>query len=73
MQANAFFYLLLYNLAYIVPLVIIFVLAYFGTSSEQLGNFITQRTAPIKLLTAVAFLVMSGWLIYNLLPLFGVT
>jgi len=73
MQANAFFYLLLYNLAYIVPLVVIFVLAYFGTSSEQLGNFITQRTAPIKLLTVVVFLVMAGWLIYNLLPLFGVT
>ena len=73
MQANAYLYLLLYNLAYIVPLVVIFVLAYFGTSSEQLGNFITQRTAPIKLLTAVVFLVMAGWLIYNLLPLFGVT
>lgn len=73
MQANAFLYLLLYNLAYIAPLVVIFVLAYFGTSSEQLGNFITQRTAPIKLLTAVVFLVMAGWLIYNLLPLFGVT
>lgn len=73
MQANAYLYLLLYNLAYIVPLVVIFVLAYFGTSSEQLGNFITQRTAPIKLLTAVVFLVIAGWLIYNLLPLFGVT
>jgi len=73
MQGNAFLYLLLYNLAYIVPLVVIFVLAYFGTSSEQLGDYITKRTAPIKLLTTGVFLVMAGWLIYNLLPLFGVT
>jgi cytochrome c biogenesis protein CcdA/thiol-disulfide isomerase/thioredoxin len=72
MKANAYLYLLLYNLAYIVPLVVIFVLAYFGTSSEQLGNFITKQTAPIKLLTMVVFLVLAGWLIYSLLPLFGV-
>jgi cytochrome c biogenesis protein CcdA/glutaredoxin len=71
MQGNAYLYLLLYNLAYIVPLVVVFVLAYFGTSSEQLGDFITRRTAAIKLLTAVIFLVLAGWLIYSLLPLFG--
>ena len=72
MQSNALLYLLLYNLAYIVPLVIVFLVAYFGTSSEQLGDFITERTAAIKLLTVVVFLVMAGWLIYSLLPLFGV-
>jgi cytochrome c biogenesis protein CcdA len=71
MQSNALLYLLLYNLAYIVPLVVVFLLAYFGTSSEQLGSFITERTAAIKLLTAVVFLVLAGWLIYTLLPLFG--
>ncbi len=71
MQANAYLYLLLYNLAYIVPLVIVFVLAYFGTSSEQLGEFITKRTAAIKLLTTVIFLLMAGWLIYNLVSLLG--
>jgi cytochrome c biogenesis protein CcdA/thiol-disulfide isomerase/thioredoxin len=71
MQSNALLYLLLYNLAYIVPLVVIFLLAHFGTSSEQLGGFITARTATIKLLTVVVFLVLAGWLIYTLLPLFG--
>jgi cytochrome c biogenesis protein CcdA/glutaredoxin len=71
MQANAYLYLLLYNLAYVVPLVVVFLLAYFGTSSEQMGDFITRRTAAIKLLTVVVFLVLAGWLIYSLLPLFG--
>jgi cytochrome c biogenesis protein CcdA len=71
MQANAYLYLLLYNLAYVVPLVVVFLLAYFGTSSEQMGDFITKRTAAIKLLTMVVFLVLASWLIYSLLPLFG--
>lgn len=73
MQANAYLYLLLFNLAYIVPLVVLFLLAYFGTSSEQLGSFITRRTAAIKMLTLVVFLVLFGWLVYSLLPLLGVT
>jgi cytochrome c biogenesis protein CcdA/glutaredoxin len=72
MRSNGFLYLLLYNLSYIVPLIIVFLLAYFGTSSEQLGDFITKRTAEIKLLTVIVFLVMAGWLIYTLAPLFGV-
>jgi cytochrome c biogenesis protein CcdA len=66
MQANAVLYLLLYNLAYIVPLVAIFILAYFGTSSEQLGCFITKRTPLIKLATAGLFLVLAGWLVVAL-------
>lgn len=73
MRSNGFLYLLLYNLAYIVPLVIVFLLAYFGTSSEKMGEFITKRTAAIKLLTVVVFLVLAGWLLYSLAPLFGVT
>jgi cytochrome c biogenesis protein CcdA len=71
MSANAYLYLLLYNLAYIVPLVIVFLLAYFGTSSQQLGEFITRRTATIKLLTACVFLVLFAWLVYSFLPLLG--
>jgi cytochrome c biogenesis protein CcdA/glutaredoxin len=71
MHANAYLYLLLYNLAYVVPLIVVFSLAYFGTSSEQLGSFITRRTATIKLLTVAVFLLLAGWLIYSLLPLFG--
>jgi len=72
MQANAFGYLLLYNLAYVIPLIAIFLVAYFGTSSEQLGSFITKRTPLIKALTVVIFLVLAGWLVYGLLSLHGV-
>lgn len=67
MQGKAFLYLLLYNLAFILPLVVVFALAYFGTTSEQLGMFINRRTATIKLGTALLFLVLAGWLLVALL------
>lgn len=67
MQGKAFLYLLLYNLAFILPLVVVFGLAYFGTTSEQLGMFINRRTATIKLGTALLFLVLAGWLFVTLL------
>jgi len=61
-QGQAFFYLLLYNLAFILPLVVVFGLAYFGAASEQLGIFVARRTAAIKPSAAVLFLVLAGWL-----------
>ena len=64
LRTNAFLYLLLYNLAYIVPLVAIFILAYLGTSSHQFARFVDRHTATIKLATALLFLVLAGWLIY---------
>ncbi len=67
MQGQAFLYLLLYNLAFILPLLVVFGLAYFGTTSEQLGMFINRRTATIKLGTALLFLVLAGWLFVTLL------
>ena len=63
MEGQAFSYLLLYNLAFILPLVVVFGLAYFGTTSERLGIFINRRTATIKLGTALLFLVLTGWLV----------
>jgi len=67
MQGRAFLYLLVYNLAFILPLVVVFLLAYFGTTSEQLGMFINRRTATIKLGTTLLFLVLAGWLFITLL------
>jgi cytochrome c biogenesis protein CcdA len=66
MQSRALLYLLLYNLAFILPLIVVFGLAYFGTTSEELGIFIHRRTAAIKLATALLFVVLAGWLVYGL-------
>ena len=66
MQGQALFYLVLYNVAFILPLVVVFGLAYFGTTSEQLGIFAGRHTATVKLGTAVLFIVLAGWLVSRL-------
>jgi thiol-disulfide isomerase/thioredoxin len=55
MQAQAFTYLLLYNLMFILPLVLIFGLTIFGATSEWLGKFMNQHLGTIKILTAFLF------------------
>ncbi len=63
--------LVVYNLAFVLPLVVVFLLAFFGTTSEQMGRFINKYIATIKLLTAALFIFLAGWLTYTVLPLFG--
>lgn len=62
MRAKALAYLLLYNLVFILPLVVVFVLAYLGTSSERLTIFLSRHTSTIKLATAGLFLLLAGGL-----------
>ncbi|MBN1139937.1 MAG: hypothetical protein JXM73_25425, partial [Anaerolineae bacterium] len=66
LQARAVLYLLLYNLLFVLPLIVVFVLAYFGTTSEQLGQFINRRAATVKLVTAGLFFMLAGWLVVAL-------
>jgi len=66
MQAQAGFYLVLYNLMFILPLVVVFVLAYLGTTSQQLGMLIHRHTAKVKLATAGLFLLLAGWMVVTL-------
>jgi len=62
LRAQAFLYLLLYNLLFIAPLIGVFLVAYFGTTSEQLARFVNRHTAAIKLATAALFVVLAAWL-----------
>lgn len=64
MRARAFAYLSLYNLAFVLPMIAVFTFAFLGTSSEQLGIFLSRHTASIKLITALIFLALTGWLVY---------
>ncbi len=69
LRARALMYLVLYNLAFILPLCVVFALTYFGTTSIQLGMFLQKRTAAVKLGTALVFLVLAVWLGTSLLIL----
>jgi len=66
LRAKALAYLLLYNLFFVLPLVVIFLLAFYGTTSKQLAHFLQARAAAIKLATAGLFLTLAAWLFYSL-------
>lgn len=69
LRTRAVLYLLLYNLAFILPLVIVFVLAYLGvTTAERLGRFLRQWLWAIKLAMAVFFLLLAVLVLYFSVP-----
>jgi cytochrome c biogenesis protein CcdA len=72
LAAQAFLYLVLYCLMFILPLVIVFALSFFGTSSEQLGQFINRHTSTIKLATGFLFVGLALWMTWTVAPLFGI-
>ena len=63
-QALAVLYLILYNLMFILPLVVMFVSVYFGMSSERLQAILDQNRAFFKLLTAIVFIVLGCILLW---------
>jgi len=66
LRLQAGLYLLLYNLMFVLPLMVVFVLAYFGTTSQQLGLFIHRHTATVKLATAGLFVLLAAWMVASL-------
>jgi cytochrome c biogenesis protein CcdA len=62
----AIMYLFSYNVAFIVPLVIVFLLATFGVTSERMGAFFRRRIALVKFGLAVLFIAMAIMIIVNL-------
>jgi thiol-disulfide isomerase/thioredoxin len=65
LRGSAVFYLILYNLIYIAPLLVIFGIVYWGVTSEQLSFFLQKRASTIKLLTSLFFFALAGILIFN--------
>ena len=65
LRESAVLYLILYNLIYILPLLAIFGIVYWGVTSEQLSFFLQKRASTIKLLTAIFFFALAGILIVS--------
>lgn len=64
-KVDAYFYLLIYNLAFILPLVTIFVLAYRGMTSDALVQFQQKHTAAVKYATAALFLLLTVVILFG--------
>jgi thiol-disulfide isomerase/thioredoxin len=67
MKTSAVSYLLLYNLMFIIPLLIIFGVVYWGVTSEQLAFFLKKRATTIKLITSLLFFALAGILVASFL------
>jgi thiol-disulfide isomerase/thioredoxin len=67
LRGSAVLYLILYNFIYILPLLVIFGIVYWGVTSEQLSFFLQKRASTIKLLTSAFFFVLAGILILSLI------
>jgi cytochrome c biogenesis protein CcdA len=57
--------LVIYNLAFVLPLIIIFGLAMGGMKSNALIDFQKNHTSTIKLLTAILFFILAAVLLFS--------
>lgn len=67
LRGRAIFYLVLYNLMFIIPLIVVFILAFYGTTSKQLTEFLRKHAAAVKLGMAALFVALAAWLVFSLL------
>ena len=65
LRLRALAYLLLYNLVFIVPLVIVFLLALLGTTSVEFASFMQKRFGAIRIGMAVLFAGLGVFLILS--------
>ena len=67
MRGQALLFLALYNLMFIVPLIVVFILAFYGTTSKQFTEFLRKHAGAVKIGMAIVFLILAAWLIFSLL------
>ncbi len=65
-RLRAVVYLLVYNLMFVLPLVVVFLLAYFGTSQEKLVDFGRKHSATLELVGGLALVGLSVLLFVTL-------
>ncbi len=56
---QSIFYLILYNICFILPLLLIFILALIGTSSNTLSNFLKKHLGWTKLSITILLLILG--------------
>ncbi|PIQ87697.1 MAG: hypothetical protein COV73_02775 [Candidatus Omnitrophica bacterium CG11_big_fil_rev_8_21_14_0_20_43_6] len=65
LKLEALGYLLLYNIMFIAPLVVVFILAFLGTSSQQFSGFLKRHLGVIKILMAILFFGLGIYLLWR--------
>jgi len=65
LKVNALFYLLLYNLMFVVPLILVFSFTYWGTTSAQWAALTQKNFGKIKMAMTLLFFGLAGLLLYS--------
>ncbi len=63
LRSNALLYLLFYNLMFVVPLIVVFLFTYWGTSSQQWADLTKKNFGKMKLAMAFLFFGLAILLI----------
>ena len=58
-------WLLAYNLAFIVPLVVIFVMTFAGMSNKALIEFQSKHTFAVKMALCLVFVALAGVILFG--------
>ena len=66
MRADAIAYLLLYNIIFIVPLLVVFGCVYWGTTSMQLGGVLQRHLVTVKVGISILLFGLGTWLILSI-------
>jgi len=64
LKASAVFYLFVYNIFFIIPLLIVFGVVYFGVSSHVIARIMESKVGTIKLALSVVFFTVGGLLFW---------
>ncbi len=65
LKLQAIAYLVIYNIMFILPLLVIFFLALFGVTSGQFANFLKKNLASVKIIMAFVFFSLGIYLIWR--------
>ena len=66
MRSDAIAYLLLYNVMFIVPLLVVFGCVYWGTTSLQLGGVLQRHLVAVKVGIGVLLFGLGTWLVLSI-------
>ncbi len=65
MRAHAISYLLLYNIMFIVPLLVVFGCVYWGTTRMQLGGIGQKHLVTVKVGMGLVLFGLGVWLVLS--------
>jgi len=64
LRLRAFIYLVLYNLMFVLPLIVIFTLSLIGVSSKQFNTFLKRNLGRVKIIMTVLFLTLGIFMLW---------